>query len=78
MNTKHWAVHWKYRDGTSGSTVIEWPSEPSRDIAASRVREPLLGKDFLLVDTPRGHPEPSVYFMRHYGYEIGNILPVDE
>lgn len=78
MNTEHWTVIWTHRDGKKGSTVIEWPSKPNRETAAILIREPLLGKHYLLVDTPRGHSEPTVYFMEHYGYTIDSIEPVEE
>jgi hypothetical protein len=78
METKHWTVNWTHRDGKKGSTVIEWPSEPNRETAAIRIREPLLGKDYFLVDTPRGHTEPTVLLMEHYGYTIDSVEPADE
>lgn len=78
MDARHWTVHWTYRDGKNGSTVIQWPSKPSRDIAAGRIREALLGTEYLLVDTPRGHSEPTVYLMEHYGYTIGAIEALEQ
>ncbi|WP_417070448.1 hypothetical protein [Niveibacterium terrae] len=78
MGTQHWIVNWTHRDGKNGRTAIEWPGEPSRETAAARIREALLGKDYLLVNTPRGHSEPTVFLMEHYGYIIGAIDPIEE
>ena len=76
MKTKNWTVHWTHRDGKKGSTVIEWPSEPNRETAAICIRDKLLGKEYLLVDAPRGHTEPTILLMEHHGYAIGSIEPV--
>ena len=78
METKHWTVNWTHRDGKTDSNIIEWPSEPNRETAAIRIREPLLGKDYLLVDAPHGHTEPTVLLMEYHGYTIGSIEPVNE
>ncbi|WP_143133201.1 hypothetical protein [Pseudoduganella namucuonensis] len=77
MTAKYWRVQWTHRDGRTGITEIEWPNVPSKEDAAIRVRTHLLGENFLLIDMPRGQPEPSVYLLHHYGYEIGTIEPVE-
>jgi hypothetical protein len=73
MIAKHWTVNYSRKDGSVGSIVIEWPSEPSKETAAIRIREHLLGKSYLLVDTPRGHNEPTLFLLRSYGFEINKI-----
>lgn len=73
---KFWLVSYTDRDGKAGSTPVEYPVEPSMEDAAIRVREHLLGKNFLLVDTPRGEKEPTVFLLKSYGFTITKIEQV--
>lgn len=78
MTQQQWRVSYKNREGNLGSAIIEWPSEPSREHAAIRIREHLLGENYLLVDTPRGHSEPTVFLLQTYGFQITDIEEVTE
>lgn len=78
MSLQQWRVSYKNREGNLGNTVIEWPGEPSIEHAAIRIREHLLGENYLLVDTPRGHPEPTVFLLQSYGFRITSIEEVAE
>ncbi|WP_143707389.1 hypothetical protein [Uliginosibacterium sp. TH139] len=78
MPHQQWRVSYKDREGNLGSTIIEWPGEPSIEHAAIRIRERLLGDNYLLVDTPRGHSEPTVFLLQSYGYQITGIEEIAE
>ncbi len=73
MSSSNWIVNYSHRDGKVGSVEIEWPGKPSPEDAAIRIREHLLGTNYLLVDTPRGHSEPTLYLLKSYGFEITQI-----
>lgn len=73
MPQKKWNVSYTGRDNKTGETIIEWSEEPSKERAAICIRKHLLGDSFLLVDSPRGHPEPTVLLLQSYGFEITSI-----
>jgi len=58
--------------------TISWLGEPTREQAAIQIRENLLGENYLLVDTPRGHSEPTIFLLRSYGFEITALEEVAE
>lgn len=78
MFQQQWKISYKNREGIIGDTIIEWLGEPSREHAAIRIREHLLGENYLLVDTPLGHSEPTVFLLQSYGFEITGIEEVVE
>ena len=78
MSLQQWRVSYKSREGNLENTIIEWPGKPSIENAAVRIREHLLGESYLLVDTPRDHPEPTVFLLQSYGFQITSIEEVAE
>ncbi|WP_152523721.1 hypothetical protein [Stutzerimonas stutzeri] len=78
MSQQQWRVSYKNREGNLENTIIKWSGEPSREHAAIRIREYLLGENYLLVDTPRGHSEPTVFLLESYGFQITGIEKVEE
>lgn len=78
MSLQQWRVNYKNREGNIGNTIIEWSGEPSTEYAAICIREHLLGKNYLLPDTPRGHPNPTVFLLQCYGFQITSIEEVTE
>lgn len=78
MSLKKWNVSYTGRNNKHGETIIEWPEEPSKEETAIHIRRHLLGDNFLLVDTPRNHPEPTVFLLRSYGFEIVTIEEVSD
>lgn len=73
MSRQQWRVSYKSRDGNQGAIIIEWPGKPSTEHVAIRIRENLLGGEYLLVNTPRGHPEPTVFLLQTYGFQITGV-----
>lgn len=71
--SKTWAIHYTAPQDKGGTLLIERDYEPSRSEAAISLRDYLLGDNFLLVDTPRGHPEPTVFLLNSYGYDLVKI-----
>ena len=78
MSQHQWKISYQNREGQLGNVTIKWPGEPSREQAAIQIREHLLGENFLLVDTPRGHREPTVFLLKSYGFEITKIEESEE
>lgn len=78
MSQSTWIISHKNREGQAGAVNISWPGRPTPEDAAIRIREHLLGTNYLLVDTPRGHNEPTVYLLNSYGFEITRIEEAEE
>lgn len=78
MSKTNWRVSYTDRDGKKGEVVIESTEKPLNEQAAILIRKHLLGDDFMLIDTPRGHVEPTVLLLQHYGYEITTIEEVPD
>lgn len=73
MSVRYWLVTYTDRKEKIGTVIIEWPSIPTREHVAIRIREHLLGENYLLVDTPRSHPEPTIFLLQSYGFHITNV-----
>lgn len=78
MSAQQWLVTYKNRQKETGSVIIDWPEILTAEYAAIRIREYLLGQNYVLVDTPRGHPEPTVFLLKYYGYQIVSIEKVEQ
>ena len=77
MSQYQWKVTYQDKEGRIDTVSIEWPERPTREQVAIRIREHLLGEDYLLVDTPLGHEEPTVLLLYSYGFEIKNIEEIE-
>lgn len=78
MPQQQWKVSYKNREGAAGDVTIRWPGEPTREQAAVQIRPRLLGENFLLVDIPRGHSEPTIFLLKSYGFEITGMEAVED
>jgi len=77
MSQKQWKVTYQDREGAIDTVNIEWSGKPSSEQAAFRIREHLLGDDYLLVDACRDEKEPTVLLLRSYGFEIKDIEEIE-
>ena len=73
-----WKITYTTREGGEKTTDFVWRDEkPSENDVAIGIRERLIGKDFLMVDMPRGEQNPTVKLLEHYGYKIVGIERAD-
>lgn len=78
MSTQQWLVTYKNQQEETESVIIDWSGALTTEYAAIRIREYLLGQNYLLVDTPRGHPEPTVFLLQSYGYQIVGMKKIEQ
>lgn len=73
MNT-NWTITYVNRSGETKTTNFVWGEEkPTVNDVAIGIREELLGKQFVLVDMPRGQENPAAFLLESYGFKITGI-----
>jgi len=75
---KDWKVVVKNKEGAVNEYVVRGGEEMDNQDAAVAVQHKVLGENFLLVNTPRGEKEPTVFLLKHYGYTIESIEEIKE